>query len=199
VAAPGTATKQQIRARVSASRKVMPGAVRDAAARAVTRVVLDLLDTRPVSTPRISIIAAYVSFGTEPATPDLLDALRSRRLTVLLPVLRDDLDLDWAAYDGAERLVPGARGLGTPTGPRLGVDAIGTADLVLVPALAVDERGQRLGRGGGSYDRALARVPDGRPVVALLYDGEVLPEVPAEAHDRPVTAAATPAGLRRFA
>jgi 5-formyltetrahydrofolate cyclo-ligase len=194
VAAPGTPTKEQVRARVSASRSGLPGHVRAAAARAVTRVVLDLLDSRPVP-----IVAAYVSFGTEPATPDLLDALLTRHVTVLLPVLRDDLDLDWAAYDGAARLAPGARGLRTPTGPRLGTGAIATAGLVLVPALAVDERGRRLGRGGGSYDRALARVPDGVPVVALLYDGEVLPDVPAEAHDRPVTAAATPAGLRRFA
>jgi 5-formyltetrahydrofolate cyclo-ligase len=55
----------------------------------------------------------------------------------------------------------------------------------------------RLGRGGGSYDRALGRVPVGTFVCALLYDGEVLDDVPRGPHDRPVTAVATPSGVSR--
>ena len=86
----------------------------------------------------------------------------------------------------------------TPDGDLLGVDSLAEADLVLVPALAVGADGTRLGRGGGSYDRALARVPADRPVVALLYDGELLPGVPAEAHDRRVTAVVTPSGVRQL-
>jgi 5-formyltetrahydrofolate cyclo-ligase len=69
----------------------------------------------------------------------------------------------------------------------------------VVPALAVDRRGSRLGRGGGSYDRALARVPAGRPVLALLYDGECPEVVPTEPHDRRVTVAVTPHAVLRFA
>ncbi|WP_281285858.1 5-formyltetrahydrofolate cyclo-ligase [Nocardioides humi] len=84
-----------------------------------------------------------------------------------------------------------------PLGEPLGVDAVATADVVLVPGLAVSTGGLRLGRGGGSYDRALARVPVGTFTCVLLYDDEVLPEVPAEPHDRPVTAAATPSGVVR--
>jgi 5-formyltetrahydrofolate cyclo-ligase len=79
---------------------------------------------------------------------------------------------------------------------RLGLDAIGTADVVLVPGLAVSPTGDRLGLGGGCYDRALGRVPVGTPVVILLYDGEVGLDVPVDPHDRPVTAAATPSGYR---
>ena len=75
------------------------------------------------------------------------------------------------------------------------VAALASADLVLVPALAVDAAGVRLGRGGGSYDRALSRVRPGVPVIALLYPGEVVPVLPAQPHDRPVTAALTPARL----
>ncbi len=172
----------------------MPPEDRALAASAITRTVLELAERLTAGT-----VAAYLSIGTEPATPELFDSLRYRDIRVLAPVLADDLDLDWAAYDGPDRLAAGPRGLRAPTGARLGPAAIAGADLVLVPALAVDERGTRLGRGGGSYDRALARVPAGRMVVALLYDGEVLPAVPAEAHDRPVTAVITPAGLRRFA
>jgi len=76
--------------------------------------------------------------------------------------------------------------------------AIGSADAVLVPALAVANDGTRLGRGGGSYDRALARVPVGTPVWVLLYDDEVGVSVPVEPHDRLVTGAATPSGIVRL-
>ncbi|MBG6140264.1 5-formyltetrahydrofolate cyclo-ligase [Longispora fulva] len=138
-------------------------------------------------TVRPGTVAGYVPVGSEPGGPELPNALGPR---VLLPVLLDDLDLDWAG--GA--LVPGPRGLLEPSGPRLGVDAIATADLVIVPALAVDHSGARLGKGGGSYDRALARVRPGVPVVAVVFDGEFLPRVPAEPHDRPVTGVITPSG-----
>ncbi|MBM0260688.1 5-formyltetrahydrofolate cyclo-ligase, partial [Micromonospora sp. 4G55] len=79
-------------------------------------------------------------------------------------------------------------------GPRLGRAAIGEAELVVVPALAVDHRGLRLGRGGGSYDRALARVPGRVLIVALLHDGELVEALPAQPHDRPVHAVITPSG-----
>jgi 5-formyltetrahydrofolate cyclo-ligase len=118
---------------------------------------------------------------------------------VLVPVLRSDLDLDWTEYGDKTRNAQDPRSWSTPSGPRLGTDAIAGADVVLVPALAVDERGMRLGRGGGSYDRALARLPQGRPVLALLYDGEYPVAVPVEPHDRPVTAVVTPREVARFA
>jgi 5-formyltetrahydrofolate cyclo-ligase len=111
---------------------------------------------------------------------------------VLLPVLLPDGDLDWAVFAGA--LAAGPRGLLQPPGPRLGVDAVRNAALVVVPALAVDRSGMRLGRGGGSYDRVLARLAVDVVTVALLNDGELLDAVPAEAHDRPVRAVITPSG-----
>jgi 5-formyltetrahydrofolate cyclo-ligase len=81
-----------------------------------------------------------------------------------------------------------------PPAEALGPAAIGTAAMVLVPALAVDRSGHRLGRGGGSYDRALARVPAGTVVAALLFTGELVDRVPTDSWDRPVTALASPAG-----
>ncbi|MDT0203108.1 5-formyltetrahydrofolate cyclo-ligase [Nocardioides sp. AE5] len=145
---------------------------------------------------RAASVAAYVSVGREPGTGLLLDGLRAAGKRVLLPVLLADNDLDWAAYDGP--LAPAGRGLLEPTGPRLGADAIATCDVVLVPGIAVGSDGMRLGRGGGSYDRALSRVPVGTFTCVLLHEHEVLDRVPAEAHDRPVTAVATPAGVRRL-
>jgi 5-formyltetrahydrofolate cyclo-ligase len=80
-----------------------------------------------------------------------------------------------------------------PTGPRLGVEAIGEADVVVTPALAVDRQGRRLGQGGGSYDRALARRRPDAFVVALLHDGEIWDDdLPADGHDQRVHAAVTP-------
>ncbi|WP_093800455.1 5-formyltetrahydrofolate cyclo-ligase [Streptomyces sp. Wb2n-11] len=146
-------------------------------------------------------VAAYVSVGSEPGTRALLDALRARGVRVLLPVLLADNDLDWALYEGAERLARARLGLLEPRGARLGVQAVAEADAVLLPGLAVDGRGVRLGRGGGSYDRVLARLEaaGAHPhLVVLLYDEEVVARVPREPHDHLVSAVVTPAAVRRF-
>ena len=137
-------------------------------------------------------IAAYVSIGTEPDTVGLVFALWKRGSYLLLPVLREDNDLDWASYEGPDSLAPGPRGLLQPTEPTRGVTAIASADLVIVPALAVGRDGHRLGRGAGCYDRALARVGPAVPTVALLYDDELLDAVPAGPHDQRVRAVAQP-------
>jgi 5-formyltetrahydrofolate cyclo-ligase len=140
---------------------------------------------------RAATVAAYVSVGSEPGTGPMLDALAALGKRVILPVVLPDLDLDWGTWRGSTALAPARRGLLEPV-DRLGLDAVATADLVIVPGLAVAADGHRLGQGGGCYDRALGRVPVGTPVVCLLYDGEVGLDVPTDPHDRPVTAAATP-------
>ncbi|MCW2615391.1 MAG: 5-formyltetrahydrofolate cyclo-ligase [Frankiales bacterium] len=140
-----------------------------------------LTAVRPLARGRV---AAYASSGTEPGTAPLLTSLPE----VLLPVLQPDGDLDWALYAG--ELVEGLRGTLQPPGPLLGPDAIAGCTLVVVPALGVDRAGTRLGRGGGSYDRALARTRG--YVVAALHEGELRVSLPTEPHDRPVDAAVLP-------
>ncbi|MFD9129410.1 5-formyltetrahydrofolate cyclo-ligase [Kitasatospora sp. NPDC059571] len=187
--------KTALRSRLLAERRAMSPDRRAAAAVAIAGHATDL--AAPGGTA-----AAYVSVGGEPGTGPLLDALAARGVRVLLPVLLPDNDLDWARYEGPAGLAPAGRGLLEPTGPRLGPDAVCGAALVLLPGLAVDRRGLGLGRGGGSYDRVLARLAaaDARPYLAtLLYDHELLAEVPAEPHDRPVDAVVTPSGLHRLA
>lgn len=132
---------------------------------------------------RAATVAAYVSVGSEPGTGLLLDALVAAGKRVVVPVLRPDNDLDWTLYTGPASLAPASRGLLEPAGARLGVDAVRSADVVIVPGLAVSTSGDRLGRGGGSYDRALARVPAGTPVAVVLYDDEVGLAVPTDPHD----------------
>lgn len=146
-------------------------------------------------------MAAYVSMGGEPGTHDLINALRGDGTRVLLPVLLADNDLDWAVYEGPDALDRTARGLLEPTGARLGLEAVTEADAVLLPGLAVDRGGVRLGRGGGSYDRVLERLAaaGGHPtLMVLLYANEVVDTVPREPHDHLVDAAVTPEGVHRF-
>ena len=167
------------------------------------RKTAELLAGRALDLPELAharTVAAYVSVGREPGTLALLDALRARGVRVLLPALLPDNDLDWGVYEGADTLAlvrhgGGRMALLEPAGERLGPDA------VLLPGLAVDARGMRLGRGGGSYDRVLARLERAGAdpaLVVLLYDTEVVDRVPEEPHDRPVHAAVTPSGVRRF-
>ncbi|WP_131737152.1 5-formyltetrahydrofolate cyclo-ligase [Actinomadura roseirufa] len=187
-------TKTRLRAELLENRADLGDEARSAAGRSLRDALLAVPEVEMAGT-----IAAYVSVGTEPETRSLLFALWKRGAYVLLPRLLPDDDLDWASYEGPDSLAPGARGLLEPTEPPRGTGAVASADVVLVPALAVDRTGMRLGRGGGSYDRVLARVGPAILTVGLLYDSELVDSVPAEPHDRRVRAAATPSeGLVRF-
>ena len=186
--------KAAARERLLAARRQLTPAERAGAGRDIRDAVLSLPETQMAGT-----VAAYYSIGSEPETHGLLFALWKRGTYVLLPVLLPDGDLDWASYEGPDSLRPGPRYLTEPAEPPRGAGAISSADLVLVPALAVDHSGVRLGRGGGSYDRALARVGTPVPTVALLYDSEFIPHVPSGAHDQRVRLIARPAaGITRL-
>ena len=179
--------KASLRRELVAARATLSDAERSAAARAIRDHLLEMPEVAAAGT-----IAAYYSIGAEPDTHSLLFALWKRGSYVVLPVLLPDGDLDWASYEGPDSLAPGPRGLLQPTEPVRGAETVSRADVVLVPALAVAADGVRLGRGGGSFDRALARVGGQVPTIGLLYDGELLPEVPAEPHDRAVRAVVRP-------
>ena len=190
----GRAEKASLRRRIGAARAAMSDEARLKAARLTRDHVLEMPEVSAAGT-----IAAYYSIGAEPDTRKLVFALWKRGSYVVLPVLQPDGDLDWASYEGPGSLAPGPRGLLQPVDPVRGPGTVARADVVLVPALAVDARGYRLGRGGGSYDRALARVGRQVPTIALLYDDELLPSVPTEPHDQRVRLVARPAaGLTRL-
>jgi 5-formyltetrahydrofolate cyclo-ligase len=122
----------------------------------------------------------------------MVAALAARGVTLLLPVVAGDQALDWARYTGLGSLAAGPFGLSEPTGARLGPAAIGRAEVVLVPALAVDRTGVRLGRGAGHYDRSLPMARPSARVIALVRDEEFVDRLPVQPHDVRMTGVLTP-------
>jgi 5-formyltetrahydrofolate cyclo-ligase len=195
---PAVATKQEWRRQVAERRRARTAAERTEVAERLCAAVLALDE---VATART--VAAYASYPSEPGTGPLRAALRTHGVRVLLPVLRPDGDLDWVEDrtddgaldgpdDGAEHTAadPGAPSPEAAT--LLGVEAVSAADLVVCPATATTPEGDRLGKGGGSYDRVLARLDPRALVVALVHDDEVATALPTEAHDRRVDVIVTP-------
>ena len=182
----GEPTKTALRDRFLARRRTRSPAERATAAAAVTTTLLREL-------ARVRTLAAFVPADTGPGSGRLPAAFTQLGARVLLPVVPDTgRELGWAVDTG--RLAPGRFGLLQPVGPRLGPTAVGAAEVVVVPAVAVDRAGTRLGRGGGYYDRALQHARPGAVVVALVFDDELVDRLPALAHDRPVSAVVTPDG-----
>jgi 5-formyltetrahydrofolate cyclo-ligase len=177
------ATKAEWRARLVAARREVTPEVHTAEAEAIAKAVLGLVHAGQT-------ICGYVPVGTEPGSPALLDSLLARDVQVLLPVVVGASALDWAVYTGA--LQPGPHKLLEPAGPRLGPAAIGSASLVLVPALAVDRCGVRLGRGAGHYDRSLVHADPSACLAGVVRDQEFLPHLPSGPHDVRMSAVLTP-------
>lgn len=182
-------SKTQVRAAILAARAASTPQQRAAEAAALTGHVLAWV------TPG-STVCAYVPVGSEPGSPDLLDDLTGRGVRVLLPVARQDdrgvpQPLQWGTYR-AGALIRAAFGLREPQPPHLPPEAVAEANAVLVPALAVDRRGTRLGRGAGFYDRTLRRAAAGAALVAVVRDDELVDALPREPHDVRMTHALTP-------
>ena len=186
-------SKADLRRELLASRRARADADRREDAALLAAALPALLDG--VADP----VCLHVAVGAEPgATPEatapLPDAARALGRRVLLPVTVGDAPLDWAEFDGPDSLGPGPHGLLEPTGARRGPDAVADAGLVLVPALAVDRRGVRLGRGGGHYDRSLPLAGPRTWLVALVADDGLVDELPDEPHDVAVHAVWRPRG-----
>jgi 5-formyltetrahydrofolate cyclo-ligase len=173
--------KADLRRQLLADRARRPASQRTSVAAALAQVFSGAFGDRLSDR---ATVASYLSIGGEPGTGALLEVCAQAGARMIVPVLLPDRDLEWAVVDAPSVL--------------LGVGAISSAELVLVPALAVDRSGHRLGRGGGSYDRALARVTPGQTVLAVVHDDEVLDAVPFESHDRLVDGALTPSEVLWF-
>lgn len=182
--------KQALRERIAARRSTLDAHDLAVGARALRDALLQLPEVASASR-----LAAYVAVGDEPGTGPLIEEMSERGVEVLLPVVLPDFDLDWGVYRDPSSLSPAPKGLLEPTGATAGPDAVLDVDVVLVPGMAVDRQGTRLGKGGGCYDRVLARLAGRAPAFVLLHDGEVLDmPIPREPHDIPVDTAVTASG-----
>jgi 5-formyltetrahydrofolate cyclo-ligase len=185
-----TTVKAALRDRIRADRRARTAAERTAVARALVGIALELPELQSAH-----CVALYAAMATEPQTAPLRDALRRLGIGVVLPRVRPG-GLDWSWDTGRELVPPRRPGGAEVPGPSLGPRGLLVADVVLVPALAVDTLGTRLGQGGGYYDAALPLLDRGVPVFAVVHDEEVLDAsvepLPSEDHDVPVDGALTP-------
>ena len=139
-------------------------------------------------------VAAYLAMPTEPPTSALISSLIDRGCEVIVPIVAADHQLAWASVDDSVQVATSSMGIPEPTTSGT-FSEMGPCDVMLVPALAADHAGHRLGRGAGYYDRALAAVT--APIVAVVFTDELLPEIPHEPHDVRVDAVLTPSGMFR--
>ncbi|MFD6453287.1 MULTISPECIES: 5-formyltetrahydrofolate cyclo-ligase [unclassified Nocardia] len=184
---PGERTKYAWRGEILATRAQVGSAEHavDAAALAASAAGLATDD---------DIVCAYVPVRGEPGDLRMLDALRERGATVLLPVTGEPGPLSWARYEGADALRKARYGLLEPAGETLPPSVVADAATILVPALAVDRRGVRLGRGAGYYDRTLGAARADVRLIAVVRDNELVDRLPEEPHDRRMGWVLTPGG-----
>lgn len=182
--------KEELRREVLARRRVMTADDRELAAEAIASHVL----AQPI-VARASRIAAYVSMPSEPGTDPTIAGLLDRGIEVIVPISLKGGMLDWVVYSPDAIHSTTELGIAEPGGEHLGVEALASVDFAIVPALAVDESGNRLGRGAGYYDRALAEAK--APLCALLFAGEIADALPHEEHDVAMNMVITPTGVFR--
>lgn len=193
MAADPTPQKRALRAELRERRRNLPRGERAAATEGITRRLTELtasLEARSVS--------CYLSAVDEPDTRPFVNGARADGVRVLFPITRADGLLDWTTATDEEEERVGLFGMPEPVGELLGPIAINDVDLILVPAAAVDATGMRLGWGRGYYDKTLGSMERCPPVYAVVFDSELVDEVPRERHDQAVDGVVTPTRTVRF-
>jgi len=164
--------KEEIRKQILSQRKQLrlPAEANLALQENLLKVVKDLGASR---------VATYISYPSEPSTALFIEALLAQGITVLAPETLPDALLRWHdVRDKSEQ-------------------ALSSADVLFLPALAVDEMGNRLGRGKGYFDRALALLPD-LVCYAVVFESEVIVSCPVEDHDSRVDGVVTQVQIRKI-
>ena len=198
--------KRTLRAAMISRRATVSSGERTTAGHALAGHVDELMDLAAVRRigsrpPARMTVAAYVSMGSEIPLGELLQALLDHDCRVLVPRLGTGLEIGWSELDALDdlRTMDRAGRPQEPGGVAMPPDALGEADMIVMPALAVDHGGTRLGRGGGWYDRALEHRAAGVPLIAVVWPWEVVDgRLPRETHDVAVNGVLTPDGLAMF-
>jgi 5-formyltetrahydrofolate cyclo-ligase len=178
-------TKGQLRTRMMRQLRQQKEAPRRRKSEAIWRKLRRLTAFR-----RAKLVCCYVALPYEVQTWGLIEQMLERGKRVVVPVVRRSSRRLWLSEirDPAADLAPGAFGVPEPRrwrGARRPVPAR-EVDLAIVPGLAFDRRGHRLGHGLGFFDRFLARLPESVPTVGLAYRFQLLPTLPTSLHDRAV-------------
>jgi 5-formyltetrahydrofolate cyclo-ligase len=205
------ASKEEIRSSHRAGRSALPLAAQDTAAAGIASHGLEWASG--LARGRQGTFAAYLGVGAEPPTLPLLTALVEAGHRVLLPVCEPDIELSWVYWTPQSGFVRSRYApIQEPVGERHGTEIMRDATAIFLPATAVDFSGNRIGQGGGYYDKFLAALAAmssadagaadavALPTAAVVYDTEVLPagSIPAESFDRKVDTALTPGGIIRL-
>ncbi|GAA1342396.1 5-formyltetrahydrofolate cyclo-ligase [Arthrobacter roseus] len=149
-------------------------------------------------------IAGYLSVGAEPGTAHLMELLAARGYDVVVPVCEPGYKLSWTRWGLDVEMAPSPRSwVSEPVGPRLEFDDLPPLKLVLVPALVLDRRGNRMGHGGGYYDRFLASLylePNRPATVGVVHTHEVVEPGTFECdpHDMTIDGVLTPTEFSWF-
>lgn len=192
MAQPNPGDKPALRAEARERRRIMTQDEKQSA-----RASLDGQLRQLVAAYQAQRIGCYLSTTDEPPTRDFIDWAMAAGIEVLVPVSRDDGLMDWALCDNHGESLD-VLGMPIPTSELLGPMAIDNADVLLIPASLVDRQGGRLGWGRGYFDRMLGSMAHRPPVFAVVYDHEIIDQVPREAHDQGVDGAVTPTQILRF-
>ena len=168
--------KDSARAHFRKLRQDLPETDRRAAAEQLASHVMAGLEA--AGAERGSTVACYLSTGAEPSTELLLPALTRAGYRVVVPVCEPEYQLSWVQwYDGVELVRSPRAWVYEPVGERLPSAIMADVPLILLPGLAVDADGNRIGQGGGYYDRFLAsvaRLPEQPKEVGVFYPHEVV-------------------------
>ena len=178
--------KAQLRSKILASR-----VGRESSNQALTANLLEL-----VSRLKVQSVATYLSFGTEPSTTDFISSLLDDGIEVIVPKILPDETLAWYKWDGVSATTS-SLGMREPDESKLQAVSIQEAELLIIPALAVDRMGNRLGRGKGYFDRELS-VLSGSKVYAVCFEDEVLESIPSEVHDQRVSGVVTEVAIHEL-
>lgn len=192
--------KDRLRKQFFAQRKELGDAERQRQSETICQVLLDWYRGLNVADRPASKVAMTIKFGTEPDTDPVMQALHADGVEIWVPISHADRSMSWVRWTPDVAMEKSALGpIQEPVGERFGPEAVADADVVVVPALAVDSAGFRLGKGGGYYDRFLEALPqltDRLPfLVTPVFDYEFVDAgagaFPVDAHDLPVQAVVT--------
>ena len=193
MADPAHPSKAALRAEIRERRRIMTPRERESAAEKLLTNMKFIVDEKAAGR-----VACYLNQQDEPPTRAFVDWATGEGIAVLVPAAREDGLMDWVLYEADDALIRDHLGIDIPENTTYGPIVLSQVDLIFVPAASVAKDGMRLGWGRGYFDRALGALQKEAPTYAVLYDHEVVEDVPREVHDQPVTGVVTPERIMTF-